>query len=169
MNFLNEQFSCYHKKRTEDELRLARERIRGHGKCGVQAARFSSVFKSCLQSRAVRHQSGIYREMRRGPVDDPLRRNTYRRLPAAIAPATSSTAASATTTSAAKATAAASAAIASATSAAATTRTAAALTRTGLVDADIAALEFGVVKFLDRPCGVIRVRHFDESKTARLS
>jgi hypothetical protein len=88
-------------------------------------------------------------------------RKNYGRLPAATAAP-----AAATSTTAAASTATITSATASATTAA---RTAAALTRTGFVDADIAPFEFGVIKFFDRPSGVVRVCHFDESEAARLS
>jgi hypothetical protein len=76
----------------------------------------------------------------------------------------------ATTTSSATAASSAPATIASAAASATTAaRTTAAFTRTGFVDANIPPFEFGVIEFFDRPCGVIRVCHFDESETARLS
>jgi hypothetical protein len=79
-------------------------------------------------------------------------------------------AATAATTAASSTTATASATISSAASASTTTaRTAAAFARTCLIDPDVATLEFGVVEFLDRPCSVVRVSHFDESESARLS
>jgi hypothetical protein len=85
-------------------------------------------------------------------------------LPAAIAP----TAATPTTTASAVAATAAAITSAAATTTSARSATAATLTRARFIDADIPPFEFRIIEFLNRPCGVVGIRHFDETEPSRL-